>query len=271
MSDPATETPTPPPPPGPHRLERPRQGRVLGGVAAALAERFDVAPLTVRVAFVVAAFLGGAGIVAYLALWIVLPPEGGPPAAARGRYLVAVGAGLVLILLLVDRPNPLGGGRLVAAAALLTLLLALLDSTRATGRARRAAAAGAGAVLTVVVLVLAGVVVIGPLAGVPLGSGVGSRTVHPSTLAGTYTERMLAGNLVVDLRHARVTSGARLEVSVDVGNVTVIAPPGVDVVVTTRTGLGRAWEDPRFPTVAHARATISLDVGVGVGRIWLRR
>ncbi len=269
MSDTGTETPTPPP--GPPRLTRPRQGRVLGGVAAALAERFAVAPLTVRVAFVVAAFLGGAGIVAYLVLWVVLPPEGGPPAAARGRYLVAVGAGLVLVIVLVDRPHPLGGGGLIAAAALLTLLLAVLDSSRATGRVRRWFAVGAGAVLALTVLAVAGVVAIGPLAGVPLGSGVGSRTVHPSTLAGTYTERMLAGNLVVDLRHARVTSGARLEVSVDVGNVTVVAPPGVDVVVTTRTGLGRAWEDPRFPTVAHARATISLDVGVGVGRIWLHR
>ncbi len=55
-------------------LERPgrAQGRMIAGVCAALADRFGVSRLLVRVAFVVAGFVG-AGELVYLVLWIVIP------------------------------------------------------------------------------------------------------------------------------------------------------------------------------------------------------
>lgn len=59
---------------GKDRLERPGagQGRMIAGVCAALADRFGVSRSLMRVAFVIAGFVG-AGEVAYIVLWIVIP------------------------------------------------------------------------------------------------------------------------------------------------------------------------------------------------------
>jgi phage shock protein PspC (stress-responsive transcriptional regulator) len=57
------------------KLVRPRSGRVIAGVCAALARRFDVKPWLVRVAFLVSCLLPGPQILIYLVLWLVLPAE----------------------------------------------------------------------------------------------------------------------------------------------------------------------------------------------------
>ena len=56
-------------------LARPRRGRIVAGVCAGLARRFDVSPTLVRVLFVLSLFLPGPQILLYLALWIILPAE----------------------------------------------------------------------------------------------------------------------------------------------------------------------------------------------------
>ncbi|WP_069814683.1 PspC domain-containing protein [Streptomyces sp. TP-A0874] len=56
-------------------LARPREGRMIGGVCLALAERFDVPVTTVRVAFLVSCLLPGPQFLIYIALWILLPSE----------------------------------------------------------------------------------------------------------------------------------------------------------------------------------------------------
>jgi phage shock protein C len=50
--------------------------RVIAGVCGGLAHHFDVDPVIIRLAFVVAGIAGGAGILAYVVLWIVMPPAG---------------------------------------------------------------------------------------------------------------------------------------------------------------------------------------------------
>jgi phage shock protein PspC (stress-responsive transcriptional regulator) len=54
-------------------LERPRQGRMIAGVCAALAQRFGLSPGVVRVLFVLSCALPGPQVLVYLALWILLP------------------------------------------------------------------------------------------------------------------------------------------------------------------------------------------------------
>ncbi len=54
-------------------LSRPRDGRLIGGVCAGIARRFDVSTTTVRVIFVVSMLLPGPQILIYLALWLLLP------------------------------------------------------------------------------------------------------------------------------------------------------------------------------------------------------
>lgn len=65
----------PPPPPGRPPLSRPVEGRVLGGVAAGIARYFGWDPLLVRLGFVVLCFVGGAGALAYVAGWVMLPRD----------------------------------------------------------------------------------------------------------------------------------------------------------------------------------------------------
>ena len=57
-------------------LRRAYHGRMLAGVAAGIADYFDVDATIVRVAFVVSTFFGGAGIAAYLACLLLVPEEG---------------------------------------------------------------------------------------------------------------------------------------------------------------------------------------------------
>ena len=57
------------------RPRRPRDGRKIAGVAAGIGNRYGIDPVIVRVAFVVAAIYGGAGIFLYLVGWLLLPEE----------------------------------------------------------------------------------------------------------------------------------------------------------------------------------------------------
>jgi phage shock protein PspC (stress-responsive transcriptional regulator) len=56
-------------------LVRPRRGRVIAGVCAGLARRFNLSPTLVRVLFVLSVFLPGPQVVIYIALWILMPSE----------------------------------------------------------------------------------------------------------------------------------------------------------------------------------------------------
>ena len=55
-------------------LVRPRRGKVIGGVCAALSARFGIPKFIVRVAFVLFG-LFGIGELVYVALWILIPKE----------------------------------------------------------------------------------------------------------------------------------------------------------------------------------------------------
>ena len=54
---------------------RPRNGRVLGGVCAAVANRFGWDVTLTRVLTVVASLFAGAAVVVYIVLWIVVPED----------------------------------------------------------------------------------------------------------------------------------------------------------------------------------------------------
>ncbi|MEV6650498.1 PspC domain-containing protein [Streptomyces sp. NPDC051219] len=56
-------------------LVRPRDGRVIGGVCAALARRFGTSATTMRVIFLVSCLLPGPQFLVYIALWALLPSE----------------------------------------------------------------------------------------------------------------------------------------------------------------------------------------------------
>ena len=57
------------------QLVRPRSGRVIAGVCAALARRFGMSPRVVRLIFLLSGLLPGPQILIDVVLWIVLPAE----------------------------------------------------------------------------------------------------------------------------------------------------------------------------------------------------
>jgi phage shock protein C len=84
-NDSSTTTPKPPF----RRITRSRDDRMLGGVCGGIARHLDVDPVIVRIATVALVCAVGAGAVAYLAAWILMPldeasaaPMPSPPRAA---------------------------------------------------------------------------------------------------------------------------------------------------------------------------------------------
>jgi phage shock protein PspC (stress-responsive transcriptional regulator) len=56
-------------------LVRPRRGKIIAGVCAALAERFGLPKFLVRLGFLIFGLVG-VGEFVYLILWILIPKEG---------------------------------------------------------------------------------------------------------------------------------------------------------------------------------------------------
>jgi phage shock protein C len=98
------------------RLRRSRSDRVIGGVCGGLGEYLGVDAVLIRLAAVLLVFAGGAGVVAYIVGWIIIPEAdegaetGGAEAepVSQGRARVIAGAVLVCLggLLLLDAVVP---------------------------------------------------------------------------------------------------------------------------------------------------------------------
>jgi phage shock protein PspC (stress-responsive transcriptional regulator) len=95
-------------PPNVRRLVRRTDGKMVAGVATGLGEYFGVDPVWFRLGFVVSTLLGGAGILAYGALWLVMPEgSAGQPTplevhaerVARSMHGVPAWVGVGLLIL----------------------------------------------------------------------------------------------------------------------------------------------------------------------------
>lgn len=95
-------------------LRRSSDDRVIAGVAGGLGRYLDVDPVIIRVALVLFALSGGAGVLAYIIAWIAIP-DGQPgddlaPARRPERNNGAIVVGALLVigggLLLADRVVP---------------------------------------------------------------------------------------------------------------------------------------------------------------------
>jgi phage shock protein PspC (stress-responsive transcriptional regulator) len=57
-------------------LVRPKEGRMIAGVAAGLADRFGMDRGMMRLIFVLSLILPGPQILIYIVLWVIVPEEG---------------------------------------------------------------------------------------------------------------------------------------------------------------------------------------------------
>lgn len=103
----------------------------VAGVCSGIGYRYNVDPVLVRVAFVVSTLFGGAGILLYLAGWLVLARSGDPSSAAesmmgRGHSSESGTKTVVLLVALaiaLSTIGPLGAG--LGGSGLISLLLML--------------------------------------------------------------------------------------------------------------------------------------------------
>src|SRR3954469_7832268 len=77
------------------RLTRSSSDRVIAGVAGGLGRYFSIDPVVVRIAFIVGTFFGGAGVIAYLAAWLLVPSDDG---SSRGSNAAGVARRLGIAL-----------------------------------------------------------------------------------------------------------------------------------------------------------------------------
>lgn len=87
------------------RLRRSTTDRHIAGVCGGLARHLDVDPLLVRVVLAVLVFFGGAGLLVYGAIWLLVPEDDGSEAVVslddRTRTGALIGAGVFATLALL--------------------------------------------------------------------------------------------------------------------------------------------------------------------------
>lgn len=113
---------------------RPREGRVIAGVAAGAARQLGITPEVVRLIFILLACTGGLALPLYIAGWLLMPEEGsdrplmadavesfknGEGNRNLAVVLIAVGAIIVVGPMMSFHPWILGAGLVVAGALLL--------------------------------------------------------------------------------------------------------------------------------------------------------
>jgi len=68
-------------------LVRSRKGRMLAGVCAGVADYFSLDVTLVRVIWAAVSLItGGAGVLAYLAAWVIIPDEGEKTSVAQDMF-----------------------------------------------------------------------------------------------------------------------------------------------------------------------------------------
>ncbi len=93
---------SPEPQASPRRLYRSISDRYIAGVCGGVAEYFNLDPTLVRLVWAVSSFIGGVGIIGYLAGWILIPENPQEtPAAERPKQSANAGMiiGIILIVL----------------------------------------------------------------------------------------------------------------------------------------------------------------------------
>ncbi len=279
------------------RFRRPRSGRVIAGVGAGLAYRFDLDPLLVRVGLVALALLGGAGLVLYALLWILVPSDTSLEVrddSARLRSPVRV-ALLVLLVLLIgvavlrgQRVVMLARGPAPLVVVALVLLLFLGRGSRPNGMSllrllRRLLLF----VLSLGALALLALTLFIQSTGSSVFHGTGARfwqPLRPSELQRAYVDGV--GSAKLDLSDVALPRFTRVSATVGVGLLWVIVPENAVVTVQSRVGVGTAsFEDltaqgsallsttwtPSPSHVTAASPRLVLDVTVGMGHLRVSR
>ncbi|HEX5895353.1 MAG TPA: PspC domain-containing protein [Thermoleophilaceae bacterium] len=268
----------PPESPQPRRLLRSGSDRVIGGVCGGLGRYFNIDPTLFRIGAVVLVFVGGAGLLAYLAALLLIPSEDSPTATdapGRNRWLVIAG---VVVLLCVSWPFLLGGGLLlagilvpfallVAAGVLVWWFVSGEGPGADAGDIARRAALGIG------ILVLCGVIAIaGAWAAAAGGETVVAITVivaGVAILVGAFVRpvRWLVLPAVTLALSAGAVSAAGIDLDGGVGERDYRPASQADLRDEYQLGMGELVVDLRQTDLPSGDVPVGIDLGIGEARL----
>ena len=266
----------------PRRLFRSREDRILGGVAGGLGRHFSVDPILFRIAAVALIFVGGAGILLYLAMLLLVPSEPAPGAAGapqpvipsgetRNRGLVIAG---VVILLLVAWPLVLGGGLALAAIFVPLAILGIVGVlawwlVSGQGPSGDAGDIAKRAALGVGVLILCWLIAIGGawaaaaggetvVAGIVIAAGL-------AVIAGAFVRpvRWLILPAVVLALSAGAVSAAGIDLDGGVGKHQYRPASVSDLRERYELGIGKLVVDLRDTDLPPGDTPLNIELGVG--------
>jgi phage shock protein PspC (stress-responsive transcriptional regulator) len=259
------------------RVTRSTTDRVIGGVAGGLGRYFRVDPVVVRLAFIVATFLGGVGVIAYLAAWLIIPRDGEEGegfdwAGFVRRFGIGLGILVLMGVALIGGLFGFASGG-TATAIVVIGVGALLILGAFTGGMRW---------LIAPAIVLALAAGVAAAANLDIRGGTGERIYQPvsaSTLRSNYALGM--GHLRLDLRRAKLGPGPhRVHLKLGIGQAEVLVPRNVCVSSTAHIAGGATtvfdretggayhdWSDIHNPPARTPHLIVSADIGFGQLRI----
>jgi phage shock protein PspC (stress-responsive transcriptional regulator) len=272
--EPTPQTPEPEPTeerPEPRRLVRSGSDALIGGVASGLGRYFGVDPILFRIGFVVATFIGGVGVLAYLALLAFVPSDGAQKPGGSSKVAAVLGA-IVLGCALVTFLSPpfFALGPVLLVLGLIGLAGVLLwralggsvdgDPARTIGRIALAALIGvaiAGAALGVgLAAALGGGVVIASLAVV-----TGLALIGTAFVGGARWLILPALALVLPLG---IVSAAGIDLDGGVGDRDYRPATTAQLREHYEIGIGSLVVDLRDVDLpANATTDLAVDVGMG--------
>jgi phage shock protein PspC (stress-responsive transcriptional regulator) len=262
------------------RLTRARADRVIGGVCGGLGRYFNVDPIFFRIGAVGLAFVGGAGLLLYLAALLLVPAEGDSAAVApgvqgRNRGLVIA---VVVVLLLVAWPFLLGGGLLLAgigipvailvgAGVLVWWLVSGEGPSGEIGDIARRAALGVGVIIICGFVALGGAVAAaaGPEWLVPALVVVAGAAIA----AGAFLKpvRWLVLPAVTLGLAAGVVAAAGIDLDGGVGEKEYRPGSGAELRSHYELGIGELVVDLRETDLPAGDVPLDVDVGIGEARV----
>jgi phage shock protein PspC (stress-responsive transcriptional regulator) len=286
-------------------LQRSRSDRMLAGVSGGLARYFEIHPAVFRVGFVVLTLLGGAGIIIYLAAWLVIPDDGNDDSVAtaalrnrRDRPWPLIGLGLLAVAgaILLGRATLWPDGDawwFFLLAGVLVLWLTRQPSAGPASDAKELAARDSHRVrgffkwlaITIVSLVTLAVLAIAifmAVFDVDLGNGIGERSYVVANVAQLKDDYQLGiGSLDLDLSRLELPAGeTRIDVRVDVGDLNVHLPADAAVRIHATVevgeielpnGIGGDGRNVESELIETGERVLVIDARVGAGQVVVDR
>ncbi len=266
---------------GGRRIRRSRQDRVIGGVCGGLGHYFNTDPIFFRIGFIALAFLGGAGLLLYLAALLLMPAEDSGAAvdapAGEGRNRALVIAGVVVILLFAW-PFLLGGG-LLAAGLLIPLAVLvgagvlvwwLVSGEGPSGEPKdiaRRAALGVGILILCGVVALAGA--FATAAGPEWLVAVLVIAAGAAIVAGAFLKpiRWLVLPAVALALAAGTVAAAGIDLDGGVGDRDYRPASTADLEDRYELGMGELTVDLRNTDLPSGDVPLEMDLGMGEARL----